>query len=252
MTDIPEFIVESVDIPDETLKFFNDIQKLNSKETQALNGGIPKRFTSLATTSTIFRWKFGDEISNPTVETTINPYIHTFPANGTYLVSHQSCYPCLVTGTLICSNDWCTKSIDVYEVTGNASFTSTPAGARIWIDGIDQNVTTPSTISGLSPGSHNYVLKLQGYYDTSGSFLITSGSTSLITVNLTMTNTICSWITSKGGWQNIKIFDIMTLVSVYLGQMSIGFTVTSSHIMGCVAYYLGNKQSGDSLTGCNP
>lgn len=113
MTDISEFIVESIDTSDDTWKFFNDIQGLNNKEIQTLNGNIAKKFTSLATNATIFRWRFGDQPGNPIIETTVNPYIHIFDHNGTYSVSHQSCYPCIFTGTLACSNGWCTKSITV-------------------------------------------------------------------------------------------------------------------------------------------
>lgn len=110
MTDIPEFIVESTNISDETWKFFNSIQAFKKIKTLA---GIHKKFTSLATNATKFRWKFGDEPGNPTIETTVNPYIHTYQHTGTYNVSHQSCYPCLITNSLICSNGWCTKSIEV-------------------------------------------------------------------------------------------------------------------------------------------
>ena len=92
MLSIDEFIVEDID-----------------REIQGLNGGFRKKFTSLATTSTIFRWRFGDTHQNPIIETTENPYYHTFREAGTYIVNHQSCYPC---GTqLTCSNGWCTKSI---------------------------------------------------------------------------------------------------------------------------------------------
>ena len=62
---------------------------------------------------------------------------------------------------------------------------------------------------------------------------------------------ICAWITSRGGWTNLAVFDIMTLVSAYLRRTNLGFTVTISHIMGVVAYYLGNLSSGNSLTGCS-
>jgi hypothetical protein len=113
MTDMPEFIVESIDTSDETWKFFNNIQDLNNKDIQNLNGGIVKKFTSLATNATIFRWKFGDQPGNPAIETTVNPYIHIYHHQGTYNVSHQSCYPCLSTSSLVCSNGWCTKSIEV-------------------------------------------------------------------------------------------------------------------------------------------
>jgi len=108
MEEISEFIVESVDTSDED--FFNDMYRLNNKKIRKLDDGISKRFTGLATNATIFRWDFGDGTS---IETTENPYIHTFPRSGTYSVSHQSCYPCISTGTLTCSSGWCTKSIGV-------------------------------------------------------------------------------------------------------------------------------------------
>lgn len=75
-------------------------------------------------------------------------------------------------------------------------------------------------------------------------------SISCITVNVLFTN-ICSWISSKGGRNNLTTADIMTLVSAYLLQTNLGFTVTSAHIMGVVAYYLNNLSSGNSLTGCS-
>ncbi len=70
-------------------------------------------------------------------------------------------------------------------------------------------------------------------------------------INVTTQENVCAWIASKGGTTNIAVFDIMTLVSAYLGHANIGFTVTISHIMGGVAYYLNNVSSGNSLTGCS-
>lgn len=84
---------------------------IQDADVQDLNGGIRKKFTSLATTSTIFRWRFGDTHQNPIIETTENPYYHTFHDAGTYFINHQSCYPC--GGQLVCSNGWCTKSITI-------------------------------------------------------------------------------------------------------------------------------------------
>jgi hypothetical protein len=132
MTELPEFIVESIDTSDETWKFFSGIQGLDGNRTR--NSGIPKKFTSLATTSTIFRWKFGDQPGNPTIETTLNPYIHTFSRGGTYSVSHQSCYPCVATGTLVCSNGWCTKLIAVKELElGDSSLVALAGLAGLFI-----------------------------------------------------------------------------------------------------------------------
>lgn len=107
-----EFIVESIDPGDNSWKFLEDIQYLNTKEIISLDSGIKKKFTSLATNATIFRWKFGD---GHEVDVSVNPYIHTYAYAGNYDVSHQSCYPCVSTGTLACSNGWCTKSIKVQK-----------------------------------------------------------------------------------------------------------------------------------------
>jgi len=61
----------------------------------------------------------------------------------------------------------------------------------------------------------------------------------------------CQWITGKGGWDGIVAYDIMSLVKGYTKQENLGFTVRSADIMGAIAYYSGNKTSGNSLTGCN-
>lgn len=66
----------------------------------------------------------------------------------------------------------------------------------------------------------------------------------------TVNVSICSWITGLGGVTFIKSYDIMNLVKAYNDQSDIGFTVTSSYIMGCVAYYNSELSSGNSLTGC--
>jgi len=70
-----------------------------------------------------------------------------------------------------------------------------------------------------------------------------------INVNVSVID-ICAWILSKGGWQSIVAYDIMTLVTAYLGQTSLGFTVTMAHINGAIAYYLGFLSSGNTFTGC--
>lgn len=65
------------------------------------------------------------------------------------------------------------------------------------------------------------------------------------------TTTICSWIISKGGWNTLIAFDIMTLVQGYSGVINLGFIVTAAYIMGAVAYYSKNVASGNTFTGCN-
>lgn len=85
MTSLPSFVIEEVNV-------------------KSLNGGIQKKFTSLATTATSFKWDFGD---SSTLETTENPIYHTYVNKGTYTIGHQTC---AYTG---CCSGWCYKSIQV-------------------------------------------------------------------------------------------------------------------------------------------
>jgi hypothetical protein len=59
---------------------------------------------------------------------------------------------------------------------GTLSIATTPAGAFIFIDGVQRGVS-PATIPGLSPGTHTLLLKLDGYQDLSTPVTITAGKT---------------------------------------------------------------------------
>jgi len=128
----------------------------------------------------------------------------------------------------------------------------------------------------LDPGNHNIQMSLFGYeifavtinvsttgiitcIPSDGASCNTTTPPGLTIAGSTITgylksssiaSELCSWITTKGGPGGIGAFDIMLLVQDYLGTQEIGFNVSSGEIMGAVAYYLGNTQSGNSLTGC--
>lgn len=59
----------------------------------------------------------------------------------------------------------------------SAYITSSPSNAEIHIDGGGLLGHTPSIITGLTPGSHDYRLHLTGYTDSTGSFMATAGQT---------------------------------------------------------------------------
>jgi hypothetical protein len=151
--------------------------------------------------------------------------------------------PTIITPSKTTCTTPCSLTIDVtWENNGQTSGTFVPT---ITVDNMptsllsesldaETSVITTFTLTGLTTGDH----------------LICADPNLCTTINVSNV-TICSWITSKGGWQHLAVFDIMTLVGAYLGQTNIGFTVTSAHIMGCVAYYLNNMPSGNSLTGCS-
>lgn len=69
--------------------------------------------------------------------------------------------------------------------------------------------------------------------------------------SITEVFTICSWITSKGGWNAITAYDIMLLVDAYLELINLGYTVRMQDINGTIAYYLDILDSGNDFTGCS-
>lgn len=74
--------------------------------------------------------------------------------------------------------------------TGSLSFFSTPPGAVIFIDGTDQGVRTPSTLTGLTAGTHDVKLTLAGYLDWIGTVTVTAGQTAYLNPALTLLGTI--------------------------------------------------------------
>ena len=70
--------------------------------------------------------------------------------------------------------------------TGSLYIASVPGEAEIFIDGADQAVKTPSTITNLTPGSHTVKLAKPGYTDFTGSVTITAGTTSYLSATLTI------------------------------------------------------------------
>lgn len=63
---------------------------------------------------------------------------------------------------------------------GNLYITSNPAGAQIWIDGVNTSQTTPDTVSDIDEGVHNVTLKRTEYKDTTFSVSITANQTSIV------------------------------------------------------------------------
>ena len=72
------------------------------------------------------------------------------------------------------------------ETKGNIYLRSNPAGAEIWIAGVNTTKTTPDTILNLDEGSVSVTLKLQDYVDTTFSVTVTAGETNVVgTIGMT-------------------------------------------------------------------
>lgn len=76
------------------------------------------------------------------------------------------------------------KELEPITATGNISFTSTPMGAEIFLDGQDQVLTTPATITKVPIGAHTYILKLPGYNDYTGTVEVLENQTAQVTPTL--------------------------------------------------------------------
>jgi len=66
---------------------------------------------------------------------------------------------------------------------GSLSIASSPAGAAIYIDGVQRGIT-PATIPGLFAADHTVLLKLDGYQDYSASVTISAGQTGTVSATL--------------------------------------------------------------------
>ncbi|NYT20377.1 MAG: PEGA domain-containing protein [Methanomicrobiales archaeon] len=74
-----------------------------------------------------------------------------------------------------------TGQLPSYVKTGSVSVSSTPPGARVFLDGVDRG-TTPVTITGVPFGLHNLRVTLSGYGDYSTRFFLVSGKTVSVTL----------------------------------------------------------------------
>lgn len=68
---------------------------------------------------------------------------------------------------------------------GSISFASTPSGAQVFLDGQDQGMVTPATLTNVPIGSHAFTLKLAGYNDHTGTVEVLENQTSTVTATLT-------------------------------------------------------------------
>lgn len=66
------------------------------------------------------------------------------------------------------------------ETKGSILITSNPAGAQIWIDGINTSQVTPDTVNDVTEGNRNITLKLTDYNDTTFTLSVTAGQTSVV------------------------------------------------------------------------
>lgn len=126
----------------------------------------------------------------------------------------------------------------------------------------------------LSLGEHSILWTKAGYGDLNATINVTESAVSCVSViggscgsvtppgvvatGFTVTGylseaavDICAWITDAGGWNSLTVPNIFELVDQYLGFGSLPFTPSIVQILGCIDYYLGFRDSGNTKTGCS-
>jgi hypothetical protein len=72
----------------------------------------------------------------------------------------------------------------VTPTTGTIQVSSNPSGAAVFLDGADTGRVTPTTLSDVTPGSHNVGLAKEGYVNLEASITVTAGQTATINPDL--------------------------------------------------------------------
>jgi hypothetical protein len=76
-----------------------------------------------------------------------------------------------------------TRTVQPAGEYGSLSVTTSPAGARIYVDGEMKGVT-PATIPGLSAGKHAVLLSVPGYLDLNTTIVVSAGKTAEFSTSL--------------------------------------------------------------------
>ena len=78
-------------------------------------------------------------------------------------------------GFVLSSCDSTTDPVIPPVTTGSIYLESTPAGAEIWVDGINSGKVTPDSVVNLDEGNRNITLKLADYDDTTFTMTVIAG-----------------------------------------------------------------------------
>lgn len=78
-------------------------------------------------------------------------------------------------GLVLSSCDSTTDPVIPPVTTGSIYLESTPAGAEIWVDGINSGKVTPDSVVDLDEGNRNITLKLADYDDTTFTMTVIAG-----------------------------------------------------------------------------
>lgn len=124
--------------------------------------------------------------------------------------------------------------LTIIPTIGNLTISSSPSGARIYIDGTDSGYITGTphtTIGNINQGDHTYKLVLAGYKDASGTFNITAG----------ITTTVSTVTLVQGGSSGSTDSGSTAMLLGIVGIAAIGIMKSSSNQINSKEKQLGTK-----------
>lgn len=131
-------------------------------------------------TSEVFNFTVGDMFRFEAVPDTGNVFEKYCSDQACAITTVQNPF----TGTVTSETGTLFAYFTVPGPKGSINFTSTPAGARIFLDGIDQGVKTPATLTGVPVGMHTYAMRLSGYKDNTGTVQVLENQTTKVSTSL--------------------------------------------------------------------
>jgi len=101
---------------------------------------------------------------------------------------------------------------------GTISVSSTPAGAKVFLDGTDTGLTTSCTLNNVSPGAHVVKLVKDGYADFEQNVTVVAGQTATVSASLTKNSIVVTSPASGTIWVKGTLNDIRWQVSPVLSN----------------------------------
>ena len=132
---------------------------------------------------------------------------------------------------------------------GSIDLSSSPSGARIWVDGEDTALVTPKTLTSVATGSRAVTLVLSTYVDWHGAAAVLDGQTASVSATLTL---VADVVLANTAWPKFHA-DLRNVgLSPYIGSQAgtfgwrfqAGFGVASSPAIGSDGtVYVGSDDS---------
>jgi len=174
-------------------------------QTPVLPGSLS--VTSIPTGAEIWLDEVDKQTSTNAVLSNIAPGTHTIRLTEAGYV--DEIHPVTITSgqTTIVS-----YTLSPLPTTGSISVSSSPTGAEVWLDGVDQQTATNTVLSDIAPGTHTIRLMKTGYLDVIQTIAVTAGET---------TTTSCSMTPTPPEAGSISISSIPTGAKIWLNEVDL-------------------------------